>query len=51
MIHVSQKRSDTQSLLYMLFENCQGEVSLLILLGTMRVQDNSSLFGYFDGHH
>ena len=46
MVHVSQKKSDTQTLLYMLFESCQGrsKFNLLTLLGTMRVQDNSSFF-------
>ena len=50
MIHVSQKKSDTQSPLYMLFESCRGR-SKFVDSTTMGVQDNSSFFGYFDGHH
>ena len=51
MIHVSQKKSDTQSLCTCYLKVVEGEVSLLTVFGTMRVQDNSSFFGYFDGHH
>ena len=35
----------------MLFESCRGRISLSALVGTLRVYNNISFFGYFDCHH